>query len=154
MLDKHHEERAEREATRREGYNSEKRLQKTFKDLQPGDAGYAKAQQSSLAERAKYSTYLFCVNAVLTLFRYQFEADSEDEDMEKEIDSNLDALSGAASRLNGLARATGKEVDEQNRHLERINAKVKCTRCSSIPSLSHGVTDDSSRVPRWMIKLL
>ena len=31
----------------------------------------------------------------------------------QEIDSNLDALGGAASRLNGLARATGKEVDEQ-----------------------------------------
>ena len=43
--------------------------------------------------------------------------------MENEIDGNLDALGGAAARLNGLARATGKEVDEQNRHLERINQK-------------------------------
>ncbi len=33
--------------------------------------------------------------------------------MWQEIDSNLDALGGAASRLNNLARATGKEVDEQ-----------------------------------------
>lgn len=41
-----------------------------------------------------------------------------------QIDSNLNALGGAAGRLNQLARATGKEVDEQNLHLERINAKV------------------------------
>ena len=67
----------------------------------------ADKKSASLAERAKF----------------QFEADSEDDEMENEIDANLDALGGAASRLNGLARATGKEVDEQNRHLERINAK-------------------------------
>ena len=45
--------------------------------------------------------------------------------MSQQIDSNLSALGAAAGRLNGLARATGKEVDEQNRHLERINAKVR-----------------------------
>ncbi len=67
----------------------------------------ADKKSASLAERAKF----------------QLEADSEDDEMENEIDANLDALGGAAARLNGLARATGKEVDEQNRHLERINAK-------------------------------
>ena len=110
VMDKHRMERAEREATRKAGFETEQRLQKTFKNLQPGDAGYSAAKkQSSLAERAKY----------------QFEADSEDEEMENEIDTNLDALSGAATRLNGLAKATGKEIDEQNQHLERINAKVR-----------------------------
>ncbi|KAJ5164053.1 uncharacterized protein N7500_005883 [Penicillium coprophilum] len=55
--------------------------------------------------------------------RYQFEADSEDEALEDEIEQNLDLLSGATGRLNGLAKATGKELDEQNRHLERIMGK-------------------------------
>ncbi len=112
ILEKHQTERAMREATRREGYDSDQRLQKTFKDLQSDGpaAGNAEARQqkSSLAERAKY----------------QFEADEEDDQMEDEIDSNIEALHGAASRLNGLARATGKELDEQNRHLGRINNKV------------------------------
>jgi hypothetical protein len=36
----------------------------------------------------------------------------------------LDLLGGATGRLNGLAKATGKELDEQNRHLERIMGKV------------------------------
>ncbi|KAL9125320.1 MAG: hypothetical protein Q9217_005466 [Psora testacea] len=107
VLEKHGLERAQREASRREGFETNQRMQKTFKDLSTEDANKNAAKKSSLAERAKY----------------QFEADSEDDELENEIDTNLDALGGAASRLNGLARATGKEVDEQNRHLERINAK-------------------------------
>ena len=82
-------------------------MEKTFKDLNGKPMSAADKKQASLAERAKF----------------QFEADSEDDEMENEIDSNLNALGGAAARLNGLARATGKEVDEQNRHLERINQK-------------------------------
>ena len=109
IISKHHNERDQREATRAAAFESNQRLEKTFKELKPGDAGYqANKGKSSLAERAKY----------------QFEADSEDDEMENEIDSNLDALSGAAARLNGLARATGKEVEEQNKHLDRIAGKV------------------------------
>lgn len=109
IMEKHRTERLLRESTRREEYDSDQRMQRTFKDLQSGDPGsQSKVQKSTLAERAKY----------------QFEADEEDEQMENEIDSNIDALHGAATRLNGLARATGKELDEQNRHLGRINNKV------------------------------
>lgn len=107
VLDKHRSERAMREATRMEGFESDKRLQQTFKDMQ-SEGRNPKSQKSSLAERAKY----------------QFEANEEDDEMENEIDSNLNALHGAAVRLNGLATATGKELGEQNRHLERINKKV------------------------------
>lgn len=113
VLEKHQLERAQREATRRAGYDTDQRLQKTFKDISKEGPNAAAKKQATLAERAKY----------------QFEADSEDDEMEnvgllvpikgffltpwQEIDSNLDALGGAASRLNGLARATGKEVEEQ-----------------------------------------
>jgi hypothetical protein len=64
--------------------------------------------KTSLAERAKY----------------QFEADSEDDAMEDEIDRNLDDLSGAAKRLNLLARATGEEVEAQNKLITTIAEKV------------------------------
>ncbi|KAL9097102.1 MAG: hypothetical protein Q9163_006367 [Psora crenata] len=107
ILEKHGLERAQREASRREGYESNLRMQKTFKDMSKNDPNGHAGKKSSLAERAKY----------------QFEADSEDEELENEIDSNLNALGAAASRLNGLARATGKELDEQNRDLERVNGK-------------------------------
>lgn len=45
----------------------------------------------------------------------QFEADSDDERMENEIDDNLDKLEAVTGRLNALARATGTEVDAQNK---------------------------------------
>ena len=106
VIDRHIEEREQREATRRAAYQSDQRMQKTFKDLSsPTKAG---EKQKNIAERAKY----------------QFEADSDDEEMENEIDSNLDALGGVTARLNALARATGKEVDEQNKHLDVISQKV------------------------------
>lgn len=107
VLEKHRSERAMREATRMEGYETDRRLQQTFKEMET-EGRNPKAQKSSLAERAKF----------------QFEADEEDDEMENEIDSNLNALHGAAVRLNGIATATGKELAEQNRHLERINQKV------------------------------
>ena len=111
VMERHRMERAEREQTRKEAYRTDKRLEGTFKDLNLTDAQAKANKQASLAERAKL----------------QFEADSEDEEMENEIDSNLEALGGAATRLNAVAKATGKELDEQNRHLERINNKVSHT---------------------------
>ncbi|KAI4191282.1 MAG: hypothetical protein L6R41_000209 [Letrouitia leprolyta] len=107
IMDRHRMEREEREATRRAGYDTTQRMNKTFQELQK-EGRAPKPGQSSLAERAKY----------------QFEADEEDDEMENEIDANLTALGGAASRLNGLARATGQALEEDNRHLDRINAKV------------------------------
>lgn len=110
IMDKHHLEKEQRDATRQAAFSSNQRMEGTFRELHPGDSGYRSRAptKASLAERSKY----------------QFEADSEDDEMEDEIDSNLDALQGAAGRLNLLARATGQEVDEQNKHIERIVTKT------------------------------
>ena len=105
VIERHLEEKEAREATRRAAYMTEQRMQKNFKAVSNDEQ---KKREKNLAERAKY----------------QFEADSEDEEMENEIDSNLDALQGVTSRLNALARATGEEVDLQNKHLDRISEKV------------------------------
>ncbi|KAF2088295.1 plasma membrane snare protein-like protein [Saccharata proteae CBS 121410] len=105
IMDTHHRERQQREATRSAAFDSSQRQQQFQRELRGGPGGTGKA---SLAERSKY----------------QFEADSEDDEMENEIDSNLDALHGAAGRLKGLAGAMGKEVDEQNTHISRITGKT------------------------------
>ncbi|EDN91679.1 hypothetical protein SS1G_07538 [Sclerotinia sclerotiorum 1980 UF-70] len=108
IINKHRSERDQREETRNAAFASSQRMEANFRELQPGDVGYrATATKASLAERSKY----------------QFEADSEDDEMENEIDSNLDALGHAAGRLNLLAKATGREVDDQNKHIERIIGK-------------------------------
>jgi hypothetical protein len=134
IIDRHRSEREERDNTREAAFGSQQRMEGAFRGLQPGDPGYKPkpATKSTLAERSKY----------------QFEADSEDEDMENEIDSNLDALSGAAGRLNLLARATGQEVDEQNKHIDRIIMKVRCI--SLLPNWRF--TDHLDRVTRLMIR--
>ncbi|KAL1594688.1 Protein transport protein S9 plasma membrane t-SNARE [Nothophoma quercina] len=105
IMENHHRDREARDATRRAAWESSARQDNNQRAVQGAGAG---AKKSSLAERAKY----------------QFEADSEDDEMENEIDSNLDALHGAAKRLNQLGRAMGDEVDTQNKHIDRIIGKT------------------------------
>jgi len=115
IMDVAHKERKERDATRAATYQSMARQQEHSRDLRgppgaDGGEGQPRAKTgASLAERSKY----------------QFEADSEDEAMEDEIEGNLDALAGATGRLNLLGRAMGREVDSQNTHIERITGKVE-----------------------------
>jgi protein transport protein SEC9 len=108
LLETHRAERNTREGTRSEAFESNQRMERTFRDIEREANKTAYGQKKDISERAKY----------------QFEADSEDEAMEDEIDNNLDLLSGAAARLNGLAKATGQELEQQNRHLDRIMGKV------------------------------
>lgn len=105
IMETHRTEREQRDATRKAAWESSARNDGVNRNMQGMGAGGKKA---SLAERAKY----------------QFEADSEDDEMENEIDSNLDALHGAAKRLNQLGRAMGEEVDTQNKHIDRIIGKT------------------------------
>lgn len=106
IIDKHRSEREQRDETRQNAFRGQQRMEGAFREL-GRDGNRLGQNKASLAERSKY----------------QFEADSEDDEMEDEIDSNLDALGGAASRLNALARATGKEVDEQNKRIDVIIQK-------------------------------
>ena len=99
-------DREERDVTRAAAWSSNARAQDQARKLNKPIS--ATKTKGSLAERSKY----------------QFEADSEDEEMENEIDNNLDLLHGAAGRLKQLGLAMGEEVDAQNRHMDRISDKV------------------------------
>jgi protein transport protein SEC9 len=108
VLARHRDEREQREATRQAAFESDQRMNEKFRALGgPGSGG--PQTKSSLAERAKY----------------QFEADSDDDRMEDEIDNNLDQISQVTGRLNLLAKAQGEEVDQQNQLLERLGKKVR-----------------------------
>jgi hypothetical protein len=52
ILNKHHQEREERDATRHAAFGTQQRLEGTFRELQPGDPGYRPKQptKASLAE--------------------------------------------------------------------------------------------------------
>ena len=107
ILDKHREDREQREATRHEAYESGQRMQNKFKMLAEARSDGPKSK-STLAERAKY----------------QFEADSDDDKMEDEIENNLDELTGATTRLGLLAKAQGDVIQEQNHLLKELGTKV------------------------------
>lgn len=106
ILDKHREDREQREVTRQAAYEAEQRLNQNFQRIGAAEAGGAKSK-SSLAERA----------------RYQFEPDSEDDNMEDEIDENLNQLSKVTGRLHSLAKAQGAELDEHNKLLKGLAEK-------------------------------
>jgi protein transport protein SEC9 len=109
IMNRHRLEREQREATREQAFKAGQRMNQNFKGLDDGyGPGAGGIRKTNLAERSKY----------------QFEADSDDDRMEDEIDKNLDDLSGAAKRLNLLAKATGEEIESQNRLIERIGDKV------------------------------
>lgn len=109
IMDRHRMEREQREATREQAFKAGQRMNNNFKGLEDTGSGAGGIRKTNLAERSKY----------------QFEADSDDDRMEDEIDRNLDDLSGAAKRLNLLAKATGTEIESQNRLIERIGDKVR-----------------------------
>lgn len=108
VLRQHQDDRQTRDDTRAAAHDSNQRMDRTFRNIERDAAKQSKGKKASVTERAKY----------------QFEADSDDVRIEDEIEQNLDLLGGAASRLNGLAKATGKELDEHNKHLDRITGKV------------------------------
>lgn len=108
IMERHQMEREQREATREQAFKSTQRMNQNFKGLDDNYGSTGAIKKTNLAERSKY----------------QFEADSDDDRMEDEIDRNLDDLTGAAKRLNLLAKATGSEIESQNRLIEGISQKV------------------------------
>ncbi|PUU81678.1 hypothetical protein B9Z19DRAFT_1099613 [Tuber borchii] len=104
IIARHQAEREERDRTREFGYESKNVVGRALNTT----TGRVESKgKSSLAERS----------------RYQFEADSEDDALEDEIDSNLDQLGAITGRLKGMAMATSKEVDRQNQQIDKIMKK-------------------------------
>ena len=108
ILDKHRHEREQREVTRQAAFESGQRMNQNFKAIGAAEPGGAKSK-SSLAARAKY----------------QFEADSEDDDMENEIENNLDEISQVTGRLRLVAGAQAEELERQNKMLDELGKKVR-----------------------------
>ncbi|THX40761.1 plasma membrane snare protein-like protein [Aureobasidium pullulans] len=105
-LEKHRVERERADDTRQNAYSTTQRHAGQEKTMRGNGKTHDKA---TLANRAKY----------------QFEADSEDEAMEGEIEENLDIIHRSAKTLHALGNAMGDELDEQNKHIGRIIGKTE-----------------------------
>lgn len=71
---------------------------------------------TSLETHSKYQNEKYLLQAQ----RYQFENDSEDDEMEKELGSNLDQIANYSKKLRSTAQTIGQEVGAQNDRLRKI----------------------------------
>ncbi|KAI1376366.1 hypothetical protein F4677DRAFT_419717 [Hypoxylon crocopeplum] len=107
-------DREVREATRREKFAQNARMESTFNDLNRGETppSFSKPNRN---DRNKYA----------------LEDDSDEEgarDLENDndqIENNLEQLQNGTVRLNRLAKALGDELDHGNGLIDRIGAKTE-----------------------------
>lgn len=81
----------------------------------------------TLTERLQNDEYKLDVNRRVDQLRrleeasrYQFEQDSEDDEMEMEISKNLDSIANSTKRLQSMARTIGSEVDSQQKRWRKV----------------------------------
>ena len=126
IVNRHIEEREERETLRQEALQARNRVEQTLGApgsgatskfdrfgggrFGGGDKGSAKldAQATKLAQRS----------------RYQFEATASDDELEDELDDNMDEIGRLAGKLNVLGKAMGSEIDQQNARIGRLGEKT------------------------------
>lgn len=116
ILNRHIEEREEREAVRSEALKSQNRADQVLTGAGTGSGRFADrfgggrfgggGNKPVSAEDARK-------NKLAQRSRYQFEATESDDDLEQELEDNLDEIGDLSSRLNQLGRAMGTEIDEQ-----------------------------------------
>ncbi|CAO1632472.1 unnamed protein product [Sympodiomycopsis kandeliae] len=126
IMNRHIEEREEREAVRAEALKSQNRADQALTGAGTGSGRFADrfgggrfagGNKPQSAEDAKK-------NKLAQRSRYQFEANESDDDLEQELEDNLDEIGHLSSRLNQLGRAMGTEIDEQNSRINRISEKA------------------------------
>lgn len=109
VIDRHRMEREQREATRRDAYRSNQRMEDNFKSFdKPKQLG---SDSSAAAERSRF------------VFIDDDDPNGDDELTEKNIDTDIKEMTRVAGSLNGLARAINEEVEQQNKLIDRIAMK-------------------------------
>lgn len=94
-----------RELNRHGVYESEQRIKQGIKNNATQSDTFNKYQGEKYLQQAQ---------------RYQFENDSEDDEMEKELAGNLDQIAAYSKKLKNNATVMGQEVSAQNQRLKRI----------------------------------
>lgn len=147
IMKRHIAEQERREENRQMRAESARNIQENLREAEKprsrwgGSAkaaqyGEAAAQQSKLANRA----------------RYQFEADEEDDAIEDELDRNLDEIGDMSRRLNLLARSAGDEVRQQNNTLGNLNNKTDKYAQNNDLFLLFPFTNHMTRFTVWISK--
>ncbi|KAH7274655.1 hypothetical protein MRS44_000495 [Fusarium solani] len=128
VMSRHRAERDAREATRRDGFQANQRMESNFRDM--GTAGRARGA----ARKKDYG---------------KFNLDDEEgaDELEDQIDDGITELEGQVSMMNMVGRAIGKEVDAQNKQIDRIMNKAS-------GFLSHVTHETRSNLPNRAMLLM
>lgn len=121
VMSRHRSEREEREATRRDGFSANQRMESNFKDIE--GAGRPRQQP----RKKDYG-------------KFNLEDEEGADELEDQIDDGINDLEGQVSMMNMVGRAIGKEVDSQNKQINRIMNKA------STPQLSCSCCYDAANM--------
>ena len=113
-LQRHIEEREERELTRAEMLSSQRLV----------DDSIEKGAFRKLRNKLSNNEPMEALDPKAQRERFQFEATQSDDELEDELDSNLDEISKLSARMNVLGRAMGQEVENQNMRIGRVSDKT------------------------------
>ena len=130
VMNRHRAERDQRENTRREGFAANQRMESSFRDIDA--VGRSRPQ----ARKKDYG---------------KFNLDDEEgaDELEDQIDDGLHELEGQVSMMNTVGRAIGKEVDSQNKQIDRIMEKVRFARPDLL--FQHMEANNCNRAMPWMM---
>ncbi|KAK3192829.1 Protein transport protein S9 plasma membrane t-SNARE [Lecanicillium sp. MT-2017a] len=106
VMNRHRAERDERENTRREGFAANQRMESTFRDINMSGMGRTQQQRT----KKDYG-------------KFNLEDEEGADELEDQIDDGINELEGQVSMMNMVGRAIGKEVDSQNKQIDRIMNK-------------------------------
>ncbi|KAK9316673.1 hypothetical protein V1522DRAFT_417302 [Lipomyces starkeyi] len=110
----------DKETNRRRQYESQQRVASAMGNV-PGD----RRRQLTETER-KYREQMNANKAKLAeTSKYLFEPDEEDFENERELESRLDGIGSAATRLNMMAKSISTEVTAQNERLSRLSRRTE-----------------------------
>ncbi|KAK9351394.1 hypothetical protein V1523DRAFT_416956 [Lipomyces doorenjongii] len=110
----------DRETNRRRQYDSQQRVASAMGNV-PGE----RRRQLTETER-KYREQMNTNKAKLAeTSKYLFEPDEEDFENERELESRLDGIGSAATRLNMMAKSISTEVTAQNERVSRLSRRTE-----------------------------
>ncbi|KAK9239279.1 hypothetical protein V1525DRAFT_398346 [Lipomyces kononenkoae] len=112
-------QQVDRETTRRQQYDAQQRVAAAIGNV-PGD----RRREMTATER-RYREQMHVNRTKLAeTSKYLFEPEEEDFETERELESRLDSIGSAATRLNMMAKSIGTEVTEQNERVHRLGRRT------------------------------
>ncbi|KAF4461967.1 synaptosomal-associated 23kDa [Fusarium albosuccineum] len=113
VMSRHRAERDQREATRRDGFQANQRMESNFRDVN------ASGRPRGQPRKKDYG-------------KFNLEDEEGADELEDQIDDGITELEGQVSMMNMVGRAIGKEVDSQNKQIDRIMNKASDTCLRSV----------------------